>query len=175
MSKHEGGRASDPFFSTRLNLQEIKDGSRRMTGDTLFTILQQMYEARKKRLDPYSEDPGEFTFPGSNGSVRIEHISGLMHAESKNPYNAYNVSFIGGNGEKRELATVKSKDYTKDRAAIGEMDMESGRPYAYWGAVVEGIVTNSEEVVGVLSRELLTALNSLHKPSRGQNRRSKWS
>ena len=51
MSKHEGGRASDPFFSTRLNLQEIKDGSRRMTGDTLFTILQQMYEARKNGYD----------------------------------------------------------------------------------------------------------------------------
>jgi len=180
---HETRLGIDPFMDVRNELQQMRDGSKLMTGDALFGVLEKMYQARARKLGSHTpasyipgkkrQIPGDFTFPGSRGEVVITHIEG-----DDEKIEVYNVLVVASNMEEREFATIKFS-LPGYKAGISLIDTEDGRPDLYVGSIGkmfgELFSVDPSEATRDLSSELLTALNFLHKPSRGQRTRPRWS
>jgi hypothetical protein len=87
---------------------------------------------------------------------------------------AYNVTYTGSYGQEYKVGTVAFTDKRGRRhiAGVGVFENPSHTsPLFYKGSLSSRWIINVQQVTVDLSGELLTALNFLHKPSRGQRTR----
>ncbi len=168
-----GVQRTDPFLDARTELEAMREKKKRITGVGIFGVLEQMYQARANKVDPHAQIPEEFTFPGSNGEVTVERI--VPAGRGSEAYNAY---FVDSEGNERGVAVVRYvnpewRTYYRNQVGISSLNLETGKPEAYINSEHKADLKDIRQDLKDLPGELLTALNYLHKPSRGQVTRVK--
>lgn len=174
MNEKERRDITDPFLKYRLQLEHMRDGLINMEGEDLYAILKKMYTAKLLKthfaIDPEVDNSGEFTFPGSRGPVIIEHVDGTY---TRKEWDAYNVTYTDSSGDQRKIGTVAAVTWRHSSAGVGRFsDIADVAPRFYTGSIDSLCAPHGQKVKAELSGELLTALNYLHKPTRGQRQRS---
>lgn len=152
----------DPLATSRAAMQQVHETGI-LSSDVLHGTLKDLFGAKIGKLDPRQKHPTDFTLPGSHGDITVSNFSNPPEGGANDPVS-YELSFTRPDGLDSTLTTTKN--WKEPGEPVRVFQLTESEPHRLDDAETRQVGL-ALEVVTALALDLVTAMNSIHKPAKG--------